>query len=468
MLRYVTFAVGLFALALASPARPAEFSGELASGAWYHVEIPDGWQPGDTLVLYQHGLDFTPPPNAPGLGPLRDVMLSEGYAVAATSYQERGWALFTAIDDNRDLLAKFEDIAGGAPGEIVPFGGSMGGLTALKLAEADGFPPVKGVYALCPAAGGARLWDAGIDLRLAFDAVCGPDGAGAFPEGDPPMPWAMDLSDIPSGLDNLFDYADLVPVLVPLEQCTGVNLPPVLRNDAMQRRLDRLMEFAHITDEDFFVTNIAYATFALSDLVRAPEKLDGHNPFTTAGVDYSSDAGIEANIRRIRAEPFAAAKLHAVSDFHGDVGDAKILSMHTSEDQLVVPGNEAFVADQVPADQRTIAIVDEDTPTHCGFSDAEGLAGWEALRAWKDGAPQPDVGDLQALCETLAASEDVDGPCRFDPDPTIVPFDDIVRPRPPGASGAPGHSRHAQPDGTRTPARTRAREGARGTAVLER
>lgn len=468
MLRYVTFVVGLLALALTPLARPAEFSGELSSGAWYHVEIPDGWQPGDTLVLYQHGLDFTPPSNSPGLGPLRDVMLAEGYAVAASSYQERGWALFTAMDDNRDLLAKFESLAGGAPGEVVPFGGSMGGLTALKLAEADGFPPVKGVYALCPAAGGARLWDAGIDLRLAFDAVCGPDGAGSFPEGDPPMPWALNLSDIPNGLSDFFDYADLIPVLVPLEQCTGVNLPPALRNDAMQRRLDQLMRFAHITDENFFVTNIAYATFALSDLVRAPEKLDGHNPFTTAGVDYSSDPEIAANILRIRAEPAAAEELHAVSDFHGDVGAAKIISMHTSEDQLVPPADEEFVSNQVPADQRTIAIVDEDTPTHCGFTDAEGLAGWEALRAWKDGAPQPDVADLQQTCEMLVSSEGITGPCRFDPDPAIVPFDDIVRPRPAGAAGQPGHSHHAEPARTPVPSHTRASEGARGTAVLER
>jgi hypothetical protein len=157
-----------------------------------------------------------------------------------------------------------------------------------------------------------------------------------------------------------------------------------------------------------------------------------------------------------------------VSDFHGDVGSAKILSMHTSEDQLVVPGNEAFVANQVPEDQRTIAIVDEDTPTHCGFSDAEGLAGWEALRAWKDGAPQPDIADLQQVCETLTTSEGIDGPCRFDPDPTIVPFDEIVRPRPLDALGAPGHSRHGQPGGRPTPSRSRASEGTRGTAALER
>jgi pimeloyl-ACP methyl ester carboxylesterase len=443
MLRPMLLAAGLGLVAATAPARASqEFTGELASGAWYHVDIPDGWQPGDALVLYQHGLDFTTPSNPPGLGPLKSVMLAEGYAIAATSYRTRGWALFSAIDDNEDVLAKFEDLAGGAPGEVVPFGGSMGGLIALKLAEADGFPPVKGAYALCPAASGARIWDAAIDLRLAYDVVC--NDAGEFPQGSEPYPWAFDLWQIPDGLGDLFDYARLIPVLAPLEQCTGVNLPPALRNDAMQERLDRLQDFAHVSNEDFFVTNIAYATYVMSDLVRAPEKLDDRNPFTTAGVDYSSDPDIEANILRLVADPDAAADLHAASDFTGRIGDAKIVSMHTSKDQLVIPGNEDFVRDAAPADQRTIAIVDETSPTHCGFTDAEGIAGWEALRAWKDGGSQPGVADLQQECLT-AVGQGVQGPCRFDPDATIVPFDDIVRPRPGGGTTTLGHSTHERP-----------------------
>ncbi len=451
MLRSIVLAAGLVTIALAVISAPdawatQEFSGSLASGAYYHIEIPDGWQPGGAVVFYQHGMDFTTPSNTPGLGPLRSVMLAEGYAVAATSYRERGWALFTAIDDNRDLLTVFDRLAG-TPGEIVPFGGSMGGLVALKLAEAPGFPPVHGTFALCPAAGGARLWDAGIDLRLAFDVVCGADGAGEFPEGDQPLPWAINLSDIPDGLGDLLDDAELLPVLLPLEQCTGVNLPPILRNGAMQRRLDELMAFAHITDEDFFVTNIGYATYVLSDLARAPDKLDARNPFTTLGVDYSSDPLIQANIPRFVADPIAAAELHQVSDFGGAIGTSKVLSMHTSEDQLVIPGNEEFISNVVPPDQRTIAIVDEDTPTHCGFKDAEGLAGWEALRAWKDGGPQPDVTDLQQQCEAIVAAGVANGPCRFDPNATIVPFDEIVRPRPAVTPPVMGHSSHERPTG---------------------
>ncbi len=465
MLRPIVLAAGLIIAATTAPVKATqEFTGSLPSGAYYHVEVPDGWQAGGTLVLYQHGLDFTPPANTPGLGPLRSVMLAEGYAIAATTYRERGWALFTAIEDNRDLVDEFERLAG-APGEVVPFGGSMGGLVALKLAEARGFPPVHGTYALCPAAGGARLWDAGIDLRLAFDVVCGADGAGEFPQGDPPLPWALNLSDIPNGLGDLLDDVELLPVLLPLEQCTGVNLPPELRNDAMQRRLSELMAFAHITDEDFFVINIGYATFALSDLVRAPDKLDARNPFTTLGVDYSSDPLVQANIPRFVADPAAAAELRLVSNFSGAIGDSKVLSMHTSEDQLVVPGNEDFVRDAVPADQRTIAIVDETSPTHCGFTDAEGLAGWEALRAWKDGGPQPSVADLQTQCQAIAASGVANGPCRFDPDADTVPFDDIVRERPGVVEHVPAHSAHQRPT---EPAPARALEGVRARAPLAR
>ena len=453
---------GALALAHAPAAGAAqEFTGRLGSGAYYHVAIPDQWQPGDAVVLFQHGLDFSDANDPPGLGPLRAVMLAEGYAIAASSYSQRGWALFTAIDDNRDLLQKFDELAG-APGEVVPYGGSMGGLIALKLAETPGFPPVRGAYALCPAAGGARLWDAAIDLRLAFDVVCKDAGAGEFPEGHQPLPWALDLFEIPDDLGNLLDQSLILPVLLPLNQCTGINLPPVLRNDAMQQRLDELMTFAHISDENFFITNIGYATYVMSELVRAPDKLGGANPFTTQDVDYSSDPNIQANILRIVADPAAALELHRVSDFGGAIGSAKILSMHTSRDELVIPGNQDFVRAAVPANQRTIAIVDEDTPTHCGFTDAEGLAGWEALRAWKDGAPQPDVSALQEQCEGLQTSG-VDGPCRFDPDAQVAAFDSIVRPRaaivPPGTRG---HSKHRRPDALGFSSRS-AKAAGRGT-----
>ena len=452
-------AIAVFLLVGAAAVQAAShvYSGEAPSGAWYQFEVPDGWQAGDTLVLYQHGFDLKPPENAPGLGPLKSVMLAEGYAVAATSYRQRGWALFTAIADNRELLQLFAEQVG-EPGEVIPYGGSMGGLVTLRLAETRDLPPMRGAYALCPAAAGARLWDSAIDLRLAYDVVC--HDAGDLPRGDEPLPWAVNLDDIPDDIGDLTDDESVLRALVAVNRCTGVNLPPYLRNDAMQRRLDELMAFTHITDEHFFVTNVGYATYVLADIVRAPDKLGARNPFTTAGVDYSSDPAIDAGIERLVADPAAALALRQASDFRGDTGDVKVISMHTSRDQLVVPGNQDFVRDRIAPDRRVIAIVDEDTPTHCGFSDAEGVAGWEALRAWIGGAAQPDVAGLQQQCEALVAGDLVDGPCRFDPDAAIVPFDDIVRPRPSQAATAPRtHSSHVRPSlPTAVQARVRASE----------
>ena len=102
------------------------------------------------------------------------------------------------------------------------------------------------------------MWDTAIDVRLAYDVVC--KGAGDLPTGDQPYPWAYNLGDIPPNLSDLLDEAQLLQTLLPLNQCTGVNLPDVLRNGAMDRRLAQLMNLAHITSEQFFVINAGYAT----------------------------------------------------------------------------------------------------------------------------------------------------------------------------------------------------------------
>lgn len=408
-----------------------EWTGTTPSGAHYRIAVPVGWQAGGPLVLSQHGFDFDADPSDPGLGSLRDVALAEGYAIAASSFSQRGWAVFRAIEDNRELVAAFTARAG-APGEVIPFGGSLGGLIALKIAEAEGFPPIRGVYALCPAAAGSRLWDHAIDLRLAYDVVCA--DAGDLPEGSAPLSWAYDLDDIPDNVDDLLDQAELLPTLVPLNQCTGISLPPSLRSADKRRRLAQLMQVAGTTDEDFFLTNMAYATYAMSELVRAPDKLGGRNPFTTAGVTYP-DPLIDAAIERVVADPIAARQLRWYSDFRGDT-TAKIVSLHTSRDELVIPANQDVLRTRVPPARLASVIVAEAAPSHCGFTDAEGLAGWEALRAWlADASAQPVATSLQARCEALLATGE-DGPCRFDADAVVPTLDSRIAPRPPSTAPA--------------------------------
>ncbi len=420
---FFIIAIGLLAASTANAERV--FTGTTESGAYYRIAVPDTWKSGDGLVLFQHGLTFDSSDPTPSLGPIADLQLSEGYAVAASSYSQRAWALFRAPDDNAQLLVVFKQQVG-SPGTIIPYGASLGGLIALKLAEDPRFAPVPGVYAACPPAAGSRVWDEAIDLRLAYDVVC--HGAGDLPTGDAPYPWAYNLDDIPNNLSDLQDQAQLLQTLVPLNECTGINLPEVLRNASMKRRLAQLMNLARITDEKFFITNVGYATYAMSDLVRAPDKLNDLSPFSTIGVDYN-DATINANIARIQGDPFASLYFRWASDFRGRIAPTtKVISIHTSRDQLVIPANQYVLRQTLPASQLTSALVNETAPSHCGFSAAEGVAGWEALRAWMGGHAQPQVADLQATCN-VAINSGAAGPCRYDANVSVPSFDSQVRPR---------------------------------------
>ena len=111
----------------------------------------------------------------------------------------------------------------------------------------------------------------------------------------------------------------------------------------------------------------------------------------------------------------------------GDVRGAKIVSLHTDKDGLVIVENESEYASVVPAANLVTAVAIEPTPSHCGFSNAETAASWESLRGWVAGGPQPTAAGIQALCVVLAPT--VGGPCRIDPAFVIPDMDGRIRPR---------------------------------------
>ncbi len=405
-----------------------EISETLPSGAHIRIAVPDGWRPGDGLVLYQHGfnMEFDVDPD---LGPLRERQLGDGYALAASGFSSNGWALFTAVQDNRDLLARFVERFG-VPGHLVAMGGSMGGLIAHKLAESTGFESMQGVYSLCPPAAGTRTWDTAFDLRMAYDAVCAGVGGGELLRGDAPFPWAYNLNDIPDDIGDLFGTEALQQTLARITQCTGVTLNPLLRTPPQKQRLERLMAFGAFTNEDFFLTNLAYAAYALSDLLRAAEKLDAQNPFTSIGVDYGSEL-IQSRVPPIASDAMARFDFRLGTDLFGRVNpNLKMVSLHTSRDELVRPAHQTFLRNTFPATRLLSVIVSESAPSHCGFTTAEASAGWDVLRASVESAAAnaPSFAQLDARCQALAGAG-VAGPCRFDAGAAPGAIEQTMRPR---------------------------------------
>jgi hypothetical protein len=296
----------------------------------------------------------------------------------------------------------------------------MGGLIALKMGEDPRFAPLlAGVYAVCPPADGLLAWDSGFDLRMVYDAVCAGVGGGELLTGSPPLDWALDLVDVPNTIDITSRSDPALRTAARVAQCTGLILPAFLRTPPQRDRLRLIQSLSGISDEDFLLTNLGYAVFGLSELLRAPDKLAGANPFGNTDTRYalalpSADQAastIDARVRRVDADPFARVQLAHSSVVEG-TANVPIVSLHTSGDQLVPAWHQRQLHDWYADDPGRLlqAIVVEPSPSHCGFESGELQAGWDALRGWLATGAKPTVAALQQRC--IAAPQG--GACRID------------------------------------------------------
>jgi len=381
-------------------------------GAFFKITVPTVWN-GD-LVIVNHGHTFdAPAASQADLGPLASLMLSEGYAIAASSYSQCCWTLFTTQQDLNRLLGVFEANFG-PPNNVILHGGSLGGIVTAQGIEKLG-ANVVGAYPVCGALAGGRSWDGAIDLRLVYDAVCAGVTGGTLPGGATGLP-SPGYSPSGGGLS-------VGAIATAVNTCTGVLTPVAFRTPAQQARLN-LFKSVTLIPENFVVTDMVFGTNSLSNLIFAADKLDGGQGVGNIGVTYN-DAGVDAAIQRVAYDSQARKRLLKNYTPNGDVGATKIVSIHTDGDGLVIVESEEDYADVVPAANLTTAIVDEAGNTHCGFSGPEFAAGWESLRDWLAGGSQPTPADILAKCLTLGPAAQ----CRFNTGYVIGEFDTRIPPR---------------------------------------
>jgi len=141
-----------------------------------------------------------------------------------------------------------------------------------------------------------------------------------------------------------------------------------------------------------------------------------------------TDAAVDAAIQRVAADTKARKRLQQNFTPKGTVGSTKIVSIHTDGDGLVIVEQEQPYRDLVPAGNFTLGVVDEAGNTHCGFTEAELVSGWESLRGWVAGGPQPTAASLQGTCQFLEGLG-AGGPCRIDPGYVLGNMDTRSAPR---------------------------------------
>lgn len=381
--------------------------GQFGSGAWYRIVVPDDWN--EELVIWNHGFSLNAVGPVDDLGPLSDLHLLEGFAVAASSYRLEGWALFKSNTDLKDLVREFSQQFG-APNRIFLYGASLGGAVTAAALEKGGLSNVAGALTLCGAMAGSRNWDAALDLRLLYDLVCSDVPGAAIPGAAKGLPRGANWSD-----DQVKQAVDA---------CTGVLRPKALRSADQQENLKRLIRTAGIP-ESFLVQDMQYATRALADLVFDRKKLKGRIGTGNSNVVYG-DRFVDENIERVEPKKRFHRRLRRFFTPSGKVGQTKIVSMHTDKDGLVVVENQSAYAEAVPPANLTTAIVVEKRPSHCAFSPPEVVAAWAALRDWVETGDKPTAADIQATCKSLPLFGDI---CRIDPTFKVPAIDARIRPR---------------------------------------
>ncbi len=361
-----------------------EFSGSLPNGTQWIAVVPDDWN--GVLLLHSHGYtpSFLPFPNATpsidptqfGYIPASVELLDLGYAVVASSYADKGWALPTAPQDQLDSLDAAIAAIGGEPDLVLAYGTSMGGLVTAQLAESagdviDGAMPTCGIVA-----GGTDLNNYQLDGAHAINRL---------------------LADGTIPIAGYGTQGEAFAASGALQ--AAVNAAVTADTPAARARVALAAAFFQLDPSDLEGI-IGFVTPARFDLITAAGGESGWNE----GVDYSR-LFKQSPYRRIVSDLYRAAGLSLQEDLTmltetADVpfnvaavesmlshsqpdGDLQmpVFSIHTNYDPLVPAEHEQEYADDVRSEHKgrllRQAFVDRDG--HCSFTSAELVAGITVL-----------------------------------------------------------------------------------------
>jgi hypothetical protein len=367
----------------AAPAAPGplDLSGSLG-GANYAIKVPASWN--GTLVVLAHG--YRDKADHPGevdqtaaldeeFAGIAAGLNAQGYAVAATSYSDNGWAVKEATDDIAALTSFFRDTVS-VPESTLLAGFSLGSLPTFELAERTG-GLFDGILPACAVGAGApRAWDGALLELLAYDVAFGiPPAWGTVADGD----------------DDVDFETEVLPTMV-----------NQLLNPMNFARFE-FMRLAGRVPPGYYpgglLTNAFFLTEARGELERRAGGPVGQNLTHTytlepgdrlylnaIGMPSSTiDALLAAMNARRTISPVPSARTY-VEHYATYTGKIKhpVLTMHTVVDTLVPVQHEAAYAETVAAADREDLLRQTYTngTSHCGFSFAQILTAIRALDEW--------------------------------------------------------------------------------------
>ncbi|WP_121008219.1 alpha/beta hydrolase family protein [Saccharothrix australiensis] len=338
--------------------------------AGYVIEVPPRWN--GRLAMWAHGYRgattvLTVEPPAYGL---RQRLLDQGFAWAASSYYANGYHVKAGVESTRDLAAHFADVVG-RPRDVFLVGVSMGGhVTGRSLEQYPDF--YRGALPLCGVLGDHELFDFLLDYQLVAQALAGVDAY--------PLPADYQSAVVPKlkaelGLDG-----------TPNER--GAQFRQVVVNRSGGERPGGQAAFERWKDFLFRI---------------AGDRLDGAptpdaDPLqlaTNAFTRYTPDTPVEVNRRVERVLP---ANLKARLSPHltevpriAGRPTAPVLSLHDLGDLFVPFSMEQQYQRDVRHNGRSHLLAQRAirAAEHCEFSPVEVGRAWDDLVTWVDTGRRP-------------------------------------------------------------------------------
>ncbi len=164
-------------------------------GAGYRIEVPADWN--GELVMWAHGFRGTGLELTVDNHPLREFLIPNGYAWAASSYSRNDYDIEAGMVDTRQLALRFKNLVGSNPQSVYLTGASMGGhITAASIEKWPGL--YDAAMPICGVVGDFELFDYFLDFNLAAQQIG--LGSSTFPV-DPAQYVGIDVPSVKANLE---------------------------------------------------------------------------------------------------------------------------------------------------------------------------------------------------------------------------------------------------------------------------
>jgi hypothetical protein len=350
--------------------------------AAYDIEVPPKWN--GELVMWAHGYrgDGTVLTVDPPAFGLRQKLLDEGYAWAASSYYANAYDVRAGVLGTYDLAVLFGDLVR-RPNRTFIAGVSMGGhVIGRSLEQYPGF--YAGGLPMCGVLGDNTLFDFFLDYNLVAQDLAGLDAypapADYLTNAVPKIEHALGIDTLrPGGPDTTNDL--------------GKQLRAVTINRTGGDRPGAVASFSVWKDFLFTLGVSSTGTSLAADPGRVA---------TNIATRYVPNSPVNVNRTVERVPPASprdrfSPRLSEVPQIFG-VPTAPVLSLHGLGDMFVPFSMEQAYRSDVARHGRTGLLVQRAVRTsqHCEFSAAEAGAAWDDLATWVHRGARPAGDDVRA------------------------------------------------------------------------